>query len=121
MRETSNIQDGSRFTADMATQNAIGCAIRGATYIALHNGGGTGVGEAINGGVGLVLTGTLEDTAMVRCVLAWDTQNGMTRRAWDGNPQAVYAMDRAQQQNEKLRVTKATVVDTDYVAKLIGM
>ena len=87
-RETSNIYDGSAFTADMAVQNALGDAARGATWVALHNGGGVGWGEVINGGFGLVLDGSAEARRRSDCMLSWDVSNGLARRAWAGNANA---------------------------------
>jgi len=94
-RETSNVCDGSKFTADMAVQNCIGDAVRGATWVALHNGGGTGWGKAINGGFGLVLDGTDDAAAKARLMLFWDVNNGVARRAWAGNDKAERAIKRA--------------------------
>jgi urocanate hydratase len=95
-RETSNVEDGSKFTADMAVQNCIGDAVRGATWVALHNGGGTGWGKAINGGFGLVLDGSDDAAAKARLMLFWDVNNGVARRAWAGNAKADRAIRRAQ-------------------------
>merc|ERR1711878_142232 len=91
-RETSNITDGSAFTADMAVQNCIGDAFRGATWVALHNGGGTGWGEVINGGFGLVLDGSDEAERRLRTMLFWDVNNGITRRSWARNDGATFAI-----------------------------
>eukprot|EP00300_Choanocystis_sp_HF-7_P040107 c6534_g1_i1.p1 GENE.c6534_g1_i1~~c6534_g1_i1.p1 ORF type:complete len:691 (+),score=111.86 c6534_g1_i1:23-2074(+) len=94
-RETSNIEDGSMFCADMAIQNVIGDAARGATWVAIHNGGGTGWGEAINGGFGLVLDGTADAAERATRMLAWDVYNGVARRAWARNPSAIATIERA--------------------------
>jgi urocanate hydratase len=85
-RETSNIRDGSRFTADMAVQNFVGDAFRGATWISLHNGGGVGWGEVINGGFGMVLDGSPDSDRRLKSMLHWDVNNGIARRAWARNP-----------------------------------
>ena len=89
LRETSNIYDGSNITADMATQNVIGDAMRGASWVSLHNGGGTGWGKATNGGFGMVLDGSQEAEQRARSMLFWDVSNGLTRRARAGNPNAL--------------------------------
>jgi urocanate hydratase len=98
-RETSNIYDGSRFTADMAVHNAIGDSFRGATWVSLHNGGGVGWGEVINGGFGLVLDGTEEADRKLETMLFFDVNNGIARRAWARNPEALkeWAKDNADQ------------------------
>eukprot|EP00026_Physarum_polycephalum_P004132 Phypoly_transcript_04149.p1 GENE.Phypoly_transcript_04149~~Phypoly_transcript_04149.p1 ORF type:complete len:673 (+),score=113.10 Phypoly_transcript_04149:183-2201(+) len=104
-RETSNITDGSRFCADMAVQNFCGDSFRGATWVALHNGGGTGWGEAINGGFGLVLDGSPEAESRARMMLGWDVSNGVARRAWGRNANAEFAIQRAMQADPSLKVT----------------
>ncbi|CAH1783441.1 unnamed protein product [Owenia fusiformis] len=104
-RETSNIYDGSQFCADMAVQNCIGDSFRGATWVALHNGGGVGWGEVINGGFGLVLDGSDEAAARAKSMLAWDVSNGVARRCWSGNDNARQAINEAMKQNNKLKVT----------------
>merc|ERR1719454_1625451 len=109
-RETSNIYDGSAFTADMAVQNCIGDAFRGATWVALHNGGGCGWGEVMNGGFGLVLAGSEEADRRAASMLLWDVNNGIARRAWAGNDNAKITIARAMVQNPKLRVTMAHAV-----------
>ena len=96
LRETSNIYDGSSLTADMAVQNVIGDAMRGATWVSLHNGGGTGWGKAINGGFGMVLDGSEEAGERAQNMLFWDVSNGLTRRARAGNPNALKAIERLQ-------------------------
>jgi len=111
-RETSNIRDGSMFTADMAVQNFAGLAMRGVTWAALHNGGGTGWGEAMNGGFGLVLDGSDDTAARIRNILTWDVLNGVTRRAWSGNANARWAIESAQERlGGALQVTVASQVD----------
>ena len=107
-RETSNIYDGSVFTADMAVQNFVGDAFRGATVAALHNGGGTGWGEAVNGGFILCLDGSDDAERRARQMLLWDVTNGVTRRAWAGNSNANLALDEAMAANPGLRLTKAS-------------
>ncbi|XP_021941777.1 urocanate hydratase-like isoform X2 [Zootermopsis nevadensis] len=104
-RETSNISDGSAFTADMAVQNCIGDAFRGATWVALHNGGGVGWGEAVNGGFGLVLDGTEEAARRAVLMLAWDVSNGVARRCWSGNKNALLATQAAMEEDTLLRIT----------------
>jgi len=104
-RETSNIYDGSSFCADMAVQNAIGDSFRGATWVALHNGGGVGWGEVINGGFGLVLDGSQEAASRARSMLSWDVNNGVARRCWSGNLHAKNAICKAMKENSLLKVT----------------
>ncbi|XP_047390850.1 urocanate hydratase isoform X3 [Sciurus carolinensis] len=104
-RETSNIYDGSAFCADMAVQNFVGDACRGATWVALHNGGGVGWGEVINGGFGLLLDGTPEAEQRARMMLSWDVSNGVARRCWSGNPKAYEIICQTMQENSGLEVT----------------
>jgi urocanate hydratase len=104
-RETSNIYDGSSFTADMAVQNVIGDSFRGATWVSLHNGGGVGWGEVINGGFGMLLDGSEEAGRRLHSMLHWDVNNGIARRAWARNDEAVFAIQRAMNENPALRVT----------------
>ncbi len=104
-RETANIRDGSMFTADMAVQNAIGDAFRGATWVSLHNGGGVGWGEVINGGFGMLLDGSKEAAQRLQDMLHWDVNNGVARRAWARNPGAEAAIQRAMNENDRLTVT----------------
>ncbi|MED6297816.1 MAG: urocanate hydratase, partial [Candidatus Thermoplasmatota archaeon] len=104
-RETANIRDGSMFTADMAVHNFVGDAFRGATWVSLHNGGGVGWGEVINGGFGLVLDGSKESSARLQQMLGWDVNNGIARRAWARNPGAEFAIRNAMERNELLHVT----------------
>merc|ERR1719273_704321 len=118
-RETSNIYDGSAFTADMAVQNCIGDAFRGATWVSLHNGGGVGWGEVMNGGFGLVLDGSEAAGGRARSMLGWDVSNGVARRAWSGNDNAQATIRRAMEDQPLLRVTKAhTVEDGQLLQKL---
>jgi urocanate hydratase len=110
-RETSNIYDGSRFTADMAVQNFAGDAARGATWVSLHNGGGVGWGEVINGGFGLVLDGSTDADERLENMLFWDVNNGIARRAWARNPNALFAIRRALQKYPNLKVTLPELVE----------
>jgi urocanate hydratase len=104
-RETSNIKDGSMFTADMAVQNFVGDSFRGATWISLHNGGGVGWGEVMNGGFGLLIDGSPESEMKLLSMLDWDVNNGISRRAWARNDGAIYAINRAMDANSLLKVT----------------
>jgi len=104
-RETSNIYDGSRFTADMAIQNVIGDSFRGATWVSIHNGGGVGWGEVINGGFGMLLDGTEDVERRLKSMLHWDVNNGIARRSWARNEEAVFAIKRAMQSEPLLKVT----------------
>jgi len=104
-RETSNIYDGSAFTADMAIHNVIGDAFRGATWVSIHNGGGVGWGEVINGGFGMVLDGSKEADRRLKMMLHWDVNNGIARRSWARNKNAVFAVQREMEQRKDLRVT----------------
>jgi urocanate hydratase len=110
-RETSNIYDGSSFTADMAVHNFVGDSFRGATWVSLHNGGGVGWGEVINGGFGLVLDGSVEADRRLESMLFWDVNNGIARRSWARNPEAIFAIQRAMKVDSRLRVTLPYIVD----------
>lgn len=110
-RETSNIYDGSRFTSDMAIQNVIGDSFRGATWVSIHNGGGVGWGEVINGGFGMVLDGTKEASRRLESMLFWDVNNGISRRSWARNEGAVFAIKRAMETQPLLKVTIPNIVD----------
>jgi urocanate hydratase len=110
-RETSNIYDGSRFTADMAIQNVIGDGFRGATWISIHNGGGVGWGEVINGGFGMVLDGSPEADKRLKSMLFWDVNNGISRRSWARNDEAMFAIKRAMESEPLLKVTIPNLVD----------
>jgi urocanate hydratase len=112
-RETSNIYDGSRFTADMAVQNFVGDAFRGATWVSLHNGGGVGWGEVINGGFGMLLDGSDESENKLRGMLHWDVNNGIARRSWARNKEARFAIERAMEQEPRLKVTLPHLVETN--------
>ena len=118
-RETSNIYDGSSFTADMAVQNAIGDSFRGATWVSLHNGGGVGWGEVINGGFGMVLDGSQDSSRRLSQMLHWDVNNGMARRSWARNPGAMSAITRAASENPSLVVTMPNLVDDNIINNLV--
>ena len=109
-RETSNIYDGSRFTADMAIQNVIGDSFRGATWVSIHNGGGVGWGEVINGGFGMVLDGSKEASRRLESMLFWDVNNGISRRSWARNDGALFAIKRAMETQPLLKVTIPNIV-----------
>jgi urocanate hydratase len=110
-RETSNIYDGSRFTADMAIQNVIGDSFRGATWVSIHNGGGVGWGEVINGGFGMVLDGSKDAERRLKSMLFWDVNNGISRRSWARNNEAIFAIKRAMEVEPNLKVTLPNLVD----------
>ena len=112
-RETSNIYDGSRFTADMAIQNVIGDSFRGATWVSIHNGGGVGWGEVINGGFGMVLDGSNEASKRIASMLFWDVNNGISRRSWARNEGAIFAIKRAMETQPLLKVTLPNLVNDD--------
>ncbi len=114
-RETSNIYDGSMFTADMAVQNVIGDSFRGATWVSLHNGGGVGWGEVINGGFGMVLDGTDESERRLKMMLHWDVNNGIARRSWARNDEAMFAIKREMERTPELKVTLPNVADDDVI------
>ena len=114
-RETSNIYDGSRFTADMSIQNVIGDSFRGATWVSIHNGGGVGWGEVINGGFGMVLDGTKEASKKLKQMLFWDVNNGISRRSWARNEGAVFAIKRAMEVEPNLKVTLPNFVDDELL------
>lgn len=110
-RETSNIYDGSRFTADMAIQNVIGDSFRGATWVSIHNGGGVGWGEVINGGFGMLLDGSDDADRRLKSMLFWDVNNGISRRSWARNEGAIFAIKRAMEAEPNLKVTLPNMVD----------
>lgn len=110
-RETSNIYDGSQFTADMAIQNVIGDSFRGATWVSIHNGGGVGWGEVINGGFGMVLDGSDDSDRRLKMMLHWDVNNGITRRSWARNKGAIFAAKRAMEREPRMKVTLPNIVD----------
>ncbi|NLA23415.1 MAG: urocanate hydratase [Bacteroidales bacterium] len=117
-RETSNIYDGSQFTADMAIHNVIGDSFRGATWVSIHNGGGVGWGEVINGGFGLVLDGTEDANRRLEMMLFWDVNNGISRRSWARNEGAVFAAKRAMQMNENLKLCMPNIADDNIINNL---
>jgi urocanate hydratase len=119
-RETSNIYDGSQFTADMAVQNVIGDAFRGATWVSLHNGGGVGWGEVINGGFGMLLDGSQDAERRLRSMLHWDVNNGIARRAWARNDEAIFAIRRAMNDEPLLQVTVPNKVEDSIIDTLFG-
>ncbi len=118
-RETSNIYDGSQFTADMAIQNVIGDSFRGATWVSIHNGGGVGWGEVINGGFGMVLDGSPEADTRLERMLFWDVNNGISRRSWARNKGAIFAIKRAMENEPKLKVTLPNLVDDQLINSLL--
>ena len=117
-RETSNIYDGSKFTADMAIQNVIGDSFRGATWVSIHNGGGVGWGEVINGGFGMVLDGSDDADRRLKSMLHWDVNNGISRRSWARNEGAIFAIKRAMEREPLLKVTIPELVEADVLDKL---
>jgi urocanate hydratase len=117
-RETSNIYDGSQFTADMSVQNVIGDSFRGATWVSLHNGGGVGWGEVINGGFGMLLDGTADAERRLKSMLHWDVNNGISRRSWARNQEAIFAIKRAMEAEPNLKVTLPNLVDDQLLDKL---
>lgn len=118
-RETANIYDGSRYTADMAVQNVIGDSFRGATWVSLHNGGGVGWGEVINGGFGMLLDGSMETDRKIRSMLSYDVNNGIARRAWARNPGALATARNAMTLNEDLRVTLPHLADDGLLDRVV--
>jgi urocanate hydratase len=114
-RETSNIYDGSQFTADMAVHNAIGDSFRGATWVSLHNGGGVGWGEVINGGFGMVIDGSDDADRRIKNMLHWDVNNGISRRAWARNSGALYAIKREMERTPLLKVTIPNLADDNLI------
>lgn len=114
-RETSNIYDGSRYTADMAIQNVIGDSFRGATWVSIHNGGGVGWGEVINGGFGMMLDGSDDADRRLRSMLHWDVNNGISRRSWARNDEALFAIKRAMEAEPNLKVTLPNFADDDLI------
>jgi urocanate hydratase len=117
-RETSNIYDGSSFTADMAIQNVIGDSFRGATWVSIHNGGGVGWGEVINGGFGMTLDGSDDADRRLKQMLHWDVNNGIARRGWARNDSALFAIQRAMQENPNLKVTLPNFADDGLIEGL---
>lgn len=119
-RETANIYDGSNLTADMAIQNVIGCSFRGATWVSIHNGGGVGWGEVINGGFGMLLDGSDDATRRLDSMIYWDVNNGIARRSWAKNKGAEYAIKRAMDKNPKLTVTMPHHADENLVKEALN-
>jgi urocanate hydratase len=117
-RETANIYDGSRYTADMAVHNVIGDAFRGATWVSLHNGGGTGWGEAINGGFGMLLDGSEDAERRLKSMLHWDVNNGIARRSWARNSGAMETAERAMVTEPRLRITLPGICDQRLLDEL---
>ena len=118
-RETSNIYDGSRFTADMAVQNVIGDSFRGATWVSIHNGGGVGWGEVINGGFGMVIDGSADSARHIREMLLWDVNNGIARRSWARNSAARFAIEREMARTPGLQVTLPHLADENLIRKAL--
>ena len=114
-RETSNIYDGSSFTADMAIHNVIGDGFRGATWISIHNGGGVGWGEVINGGFGMLLDGSDDSDRRLKMMLHWDVNNGIARRSWARNEEAIFAIKREMERTPNLKVTLPNIVSEDIL------
>lgn len=119
-RETSNIYDGSAFTADMAVHNVIGDSFRGATWVSLHNGGGVGWGEVINGGFGMVIDGGSDSERHIREMLLWDVNNGIARRSWARNEGAIFSIQREMERTPGLKVTMPNIADEELVRNALG-
>ena len=117
-RETSNIYDGSRFTADMAIHNVIGDSFRGATWVSIHNGGGVGWGEVMNGGFGMLLDGSPEAAERLKSMLFYDVNNGVARRSWARNEEAIFAIQREMDRTPQLKVTLPNLVDDALLKNL---
>lgn len=118
-RETSNIYDGSQFTADMAVHNFVGDAFRGATWVSLHNGGGVGWGEVINGGFGMVIDGSKPSAQNIKSMLHWDVNNGIARRSWARNTEALFAIKRAMDNEPLLKVTLPNTADIELINQIV--
>ena len=114
-RETSNIYDGSSFTADMAIHNVIGDSFRGATWVSIHNGGGVGWGEVINGGFGMLIDGSEESATKIQSMLHWDVNNGIARRSWARNEEAIFAIKKEMERTPELKVTLPNFVDESII------
>ncbi len=119
-RETSNIYDGSRFTADMAVHNVIGDSFRGATWVSLHNGGGVGWGEVMNGGFGMLIDGSADSERRLQMMLHWDVNNGIARRSWARNEGAIFAIKRAMQAESRLKVTLPNPADDQLINEALA-
>ena len=118
-RETSNIYDGSRFCADMAVQNVIGDGFRGATWVSVHNGGGVGWGEVINGGFGMMIDGSDDSARHIREMLFWDVNNGIARRSWARNAPARFAIEREMARTPGLKVTLPQEADGSVIKQAL--
>tara|TARA_B100000131_G_scaffold249739_1_gene243056 strand:+ start:4409 stop:6424 length:2016 start_codon:yes stop_codon:yes gene_type:complete len=118
-RETANIYDGSMFTADMSVQNFVGDSFRGATWVSLHNGGGVGWGEVINGGFGMVIDGSESSQESIDSMISWDVNNGLARRSWARNPAAMFAISRAMDSNDRIDVTIPNTVKESVLRELL--
>ena len=118
-RETANIYDGSRYTADMAIQNVIGDSFRGATWVSIHNGGGVGWGEVINGGFGMVIDGSEDSARHIREMLFWDVNNGIARRSWARNEGALHSILREMKRSPELKVTVPVIADDELIQKTL--
>mgnify|MGYP003338293978 FL=1 len=118
-RETSNIYDGSQFTADMAIHNVIGDSFRGATWVSIHNGGGVGWGEVINGGFGMTLDGSEDADRRLKSMLFWDVNNGIARRSWARNEEAIFAIKREMERTPDLKVTLPNIVDDSLFDSIV--
>ena len=117
-RETANIYDGSMFTADMAVHNFVGDSFRGATWVSLHNGGGVGWGEVVNGGFGMVIDGSVISERNIDSMISWDVNNGIARRSWARNDGATFAITKAMEKDPKLDVTLPKLVDSTILDDL---
>ena len=117
-RETANIHDGSKWTADMSVQNFVGDAMRGATWVSLHNGGGVGWGEVSNGGFGMLIDGTEDAEQRLQSMLHWDVSNGVARRAWARNEGAIKSIKHAMQINDQLKITIPEIVQASLLDDL---
>jgi urocanate hydratase len=120
-RETSNIKDGSMFTADMAIQNVIGDSFRGATWVSIHNGGGVGWGEVINGGFGMLIDGSAAAEERLKSMLFWDVNNGISRRAWARNEGAIFAIKAAMKREPKLKITIPNIADEALIEQILSL
>ncbi|MBR2429476.1 MAG: urocanate hydratase, partial [Alistipes sp.] len=117
-RETSNIYDGSQFCADMAVHNVIGDSFRGATWVSIHNGGGVGWGEVMNGGFGMVIDGSEDSARHIEEMLLWDVNNGIARRSWARNEGAMFAIKREMERTPLLKVTLPNLADMELINKV---
>jgi urocanate hydratase len=119
-RETANIKDGSQLCADMAVHNVVGDSFRGATWVSLHNGGGVGWGEVLNGGFGMVLDGSERADRNIQQMLYWDVNNGIARRAWARNQGAVWAAEAAMEKEPLLQITLPSTADDELIKKSLS-